>query len=104
MEMDNRCPSSRLLEPLRSAARELPYACAIMWMSWLYSKTTVPAFALFLTSGLSWFNAQYYTKQSVANFAICHTFGHVEERISMTTGMPVPEWGKEAKKPQNTMS
>ena len=82
----------------------ITYACAIMWMSWLYSKTTVPAFALFLTSGLSWFNAQYYTKQSVANFAICHTFGHVEERISMTTGMPVPEWGKEAKKPQNTMS
>ena len=75
-----------------------------MWMAWVYGRSTVPPGVILLVAALSWFNAQYYNKQSVANYAIAHVFGHVEERISVTTGLKVPQWGPEAKKPQNTMS
>jgi len=102
----------------------ITYEVAIMWMAWLYERSTVPPAVILLVASLSWFNAQYYNKQAVANYAIAHVFGrtapphrltrscsetahanrHVEERISVTTGLKVPEWGPEAKKPQNTMS
>ena len=76
----------------------------MMYQAWLYGNTTVPGFALAIVAVLAFFNAQYYTKQAVSNFAITHAVGHVEERISKTTGMAVPKWGKEMKEPQNTMS
>jgi hypothetical protein len=76
----------------------------LMYQAWLYGKTTVPGIPLCIVAVLSVFNAQYYTKQAVANHAISHAIGHVEQRISVTTGMSVPKWGKEMKEPQNTMS
>jgi len=82
----------------------ITYECAIMWIAFIYGKSTVPSAACLIVAVLSWFNAQYYCKMSVTNYAITHVLGHVEERISVTTGMSVPAWGKEAKKPQSTMS
>jgi hypothetical protein len=76
----------------------------IMYQAWLYGNTTVPGAAICVVGLLSVFNAQYYTKQAVANHAISHAIGHVEQRISVTTGMSVPKWGREMKEPQNTMS
>jgi len=76
----------------------------IMYCSWLYGTGSVPTVRLFIVLSLSVFNGQYYAKQSVANHAITHVFGHVKERISVTTGTKVPDWGKEAKEPQHTMS
>jgi hypothetical protein len=73
-------------------------------VAWSQERTTVPTFALALVGVLSVFNGQYYTKQSVANYAITHVIGYAEERLSVTTGMKVPTWGKEAKTPQSTMS
>lgn len=62
-----------------------------------------------MVGGLTMFNGQYYTKQSVANFAITHCLGHVQERVSVSTGMAVPDWknvmsSPRMKAPQNTMS
>jgi hypothetical protein len=59
------------------------------------------------------FNAQYYTKQSVANHAISHVLGHVKTRFSIITGRPTADWDKliskndkksTLKEPQNTVS
>jgi hypothetical protein len=80
-----------------------------MYQSLLYGNCTMPLPCCVLVGGLAAFNGQYYTKQSVANFAISHSLGYVQERISLTTGMAVPDWkkvvsSKQVKEPQNTMS
>jgi len=68
-----------------------------------------PWFVAALMAFLCVFNAQYYTKQSVANHAISHVLGHVKTRISVTTGLPTTDWKKivgspRTKEPQNSMS
>ena len=82
----------------------ITYEVGLMYIGFMTGNTTVPWPVILMISVLSWFNAQYYCKQSVANYAITHVFGHVEEKISKVTGTPVPTWGKEAKAPQNLMS
>lgn len=82
----------------------ITYEVGLMYIAWNTGNTTVPPAVICMVALLSWFNAQYYTKQSVANHAIAHVLGHVKERVSKVTGTNVPEWGKEAKKPQNLMS
>ena len=84
----------------------ITYEVGLMYISWVTGNTTVPAPINLMVAALSWFNAQYYSKQSSQNYAIAHLLGHVEERISSLTGQAVPKfkWGKEAKKPQNLMS
>ena len=82
----------------------ITYEVGLMYIAFITGNTTVPWPVNLMVAGLSWFNAQYYNKQSVANYAITHVIGHVEERISLLTGTGVPKWGKEAKSPQNYMS
>lgn len=87
----------------------LVIAAFVMYQALIYGHNSMPWPALLLVGGLAAFNAQYYTKQSVANFAIEHSLGHVKERVSVTTGMSVPDWktlvrSKTIKEPQNTMS
>jgi hypothetical protein len=70
-----------------------------------YPPMFVSAFIAFLCV----FNAQYYTKQSVANHAIAHVLGHVKTRISVITGNETTDWksimsSPRAKEPQNSMS
>jgi len=87
----------------------LVVAAFIMYQATIYGKNSMPWPVTALVGGLAAFNAQYYTKQSVANFAITHSLGHVEERVSVSTGMAVPDWNtlvrsKVMKEPQDTMS
>jgi len=81
----------------------------IMYQACLYGRCTMPYFVAATVAILAGFNGQYYTKQAVANFAISHSLGHVHERISVTTGMAVPDWkkivgSKVVKEPQSTIS
>ena len=81
----------------------------ILWLGFRYGSPTVPAAAAVAVGFLAAFNGQYYTKQSVSNYAITHCLGTVKERISLTTGTAVPDWKRIAmsprvKAPQNTMS
>ena len=77
----------------------------VLYQGLIYGTTPyVPKLAIAIIALLNTFNGMYYLKQSVANYAITHALGYVSERISLTTGMRVPIWGKEAKEPQNTMS
>lgn len=87
----------------------LVVAAFIMFQASMYGNSPMPWPVCALVGGLAAFNAQYYTKQSVANFAITHSLGHVQERVSVTTGMTVPDWdtlvrSKAIKDPMNTMS
>ena len=82
----------------------ITYEVGLMYIAFMTGNTTVPWPVVLMIATLSWFNAQYYCKQSVANFAITHVIGHVEEKISSVTGTAIPRWGKEAKKPQNLVS
>jgi hypothetical protein len=86
----------------------------IIYLNYRYAEeyqaaTLPPLLCSFLSGGLAVFNGMYYTKQAVANHAISHSLGRVQERISLTTGMAVPDWKKlvsspRVKAPQNTMS
>ena len=86
----------------------ITYEAGLMYVAFVTGNTTVPWPVNLMVASLSWFNAQYYCKQSVANYAITHVFGHVEEKISKITGTNVPIWDKrqmkDVKKPQNLMS
>ena len=86
----------------------ITYEAGLMYVAFVTGNTTVPWPVNLMVASLSWFNAQYYCKQSVANYAITHVFGHVEEKISKITGTNVPVWDKrqmkDVKKPQNLMS
>jgi hypothetical protein len=87
----------------------LVLASFILYLGYRYeTATSVPFVATVTVIILTAWNGQYYTKQSVANYAIAHCIGHVKERISVTTGEAVPDWKMMAsgrcKEPQNTMS
>jgi hypothetical protein len=88
----------------------LVLASFILFLNYRYGTgTEIAMLPLLIVMILTAWNGQYYTKQSVANYAITHCIGHVKERISVTTGTAVPDWRKMAssprcKQPQNTMS
>ena len=69
----------------------------------------IPGIVSAMIAFLCVFNAQYYTKQSVANHTISHVLGHVKTRFSVITGLPTADWNRcisspKTKEPQNNMS
>jgi hypothetical protein len=73
----------------------------ILLQSYLYKRTTVPlAFGL-LVMGTAAFNALYYTKQSVANFALAHAL----DLLKVSSDLPEAALKSKAlKEPQQSMS
>ena len=73
-------------------------ATMILYQSLLYGKVSAPWWVCALQLILPPYNAMYYCKQSVANYAVHYMLGklnmagHVKQRISITLGGSVMDW------------
>ena len=73
----------------------------IVYMGLTYDHIMLPTPIALCVAGLSGFNSLYYTKQSIANYAIVHTYS----TVSSTSKLPQdPLLRKKIKAPQATMS
>ena len=76
-------------------------AVFIIYMGIAYDNIMLPLPIALCVAGLSGFNSLYYTKQSIANYAIVHTY----YTVSSTSKFPQdPKLRKKIKAPQATMS
>jgi len=85
-------------------------ACVLLYQAVLLDMHVVPRWALYLQSVLPAYNALYFNKQAVANYAVhymLHLLGqdaiikkHIEQRTSFTTGEQVMSWKDAVSVPQ----